>query len=82
MQVLPVDPGSQIVHYSLLDLLLNPLVCLSFQLQRFVVILPLVGKKILNISLFLAVRHFRWGAESFNFQCPTKLLYNVKLPLV
>lgn len=46
MQVLPVDPGSQVVHHSLLDLLLDPLVCLSLQLQRLVVILPLEGQKL------------------------------------
>lgn len=44
VQVLPVDPGSQVVHHSLLDLLLDPLVRLSLQLQRLVVILPLKWK--------------------------------------
>lgn len=43
MQVLPVDPGPKVVHHSLLDLLLDPLVRLSLQLQRLVVVLPLFG---------------------------------------
>lgn len=41
MQVLPVDPGPEVVHHPLLDLLLDPLVRLSLQLQRLVVVLPL-----------------------------------------
>lgn len=45
MQVLPVDPGPKVVHHSLLDLLLDPLVRLSLQLQRLVVVLPLFGFK-------------------------------------
>lgn len=62
MQVLPVDPGSQVVHNSLLDLLLDSLVCLSLQLQRLVVILPLNEKTNL-ISLYLVfacerLKHF------------------------
>lgn len=43
MQVLPVDPGPEVVHHPLLDLLLDPLVRLSLQLQRLVVVLPLFG---------------------------------------
>lgn len=46
MQVLPVDPGSQVVHNPFLDLFLYPVVCLSLQLQRLVVILPLIIKKL------------------------------------
>lgn len=46
MQVLPVDPGSQVVHNSLLDLFLYPVVRLSLQLQRLVVILPLLTYKL------------------------------------
>lgn len=50
MQVLPVDPGPEVVHHPLLDLLLDPLVRLSLQLQRLVVVLPLFGflKKDIN----------------------------------
>lgn len=50
MQVLPVDPGPEVVHHPLLDLLLDPLVRLSLQLQRLVVVLPLFGflKKEIN----------------------------------
>lgn len=45
MQVLPVDPGPEVVHHPFLDLLLDPLVRLSLQLQRLVVVLPLLRQE-------------------------------------
>lgn len=45
VQILPVDPGPEVVHHPLLDLLLDPLIRLSLQLQRLVVVLPLFGLK-------------------------------------
>lgn len=45
MQVLPVNPGSQVVHNPFLDLFLYPVVSLSLQLQGLVVILPLIIKQ-------------------------------------
>lgn len=45
LEVLPVDPGPQVVHDPLLDLLVNPLVCLCLQLQALVVVFPLWGQR-------------------------------------
>ena len=41
LEVLPVDPGAQVVHHPLLDLLLDALVRLGLQLEGLVVVLPL-----------------------------------------
>lgn len=45
LEVLPVDPGPQVIHDPLLDLLVNPLVCLCLQLQALVVVFPLWGQR-------------------------------------
>lgn len=45
LEVLPVDPSTQVVHDPLLDLLVNPLVCLCLQLQALVVVFPLWGQR-------------------------------------
>lgn len=50
VKILPVNPRSQVVHHSLLDLLLDPLVRLSLQLQGLVVIFPLVWGKKINMN--------------------------------
>lgn len=62
MQVLPVDPGPEVVHHPLLDLLLDPLVRLGLQLQRLVVVLPLFA----NIYVLKKKKKVKWNSHKVN----------------